>query len=193
MNCGPITKNRNATEAKILDAARRLFAHDTYDNVGIRDIASEAGVDSALIGRYFGSKEGLFLEALENGRNHPEFLLEGRSGMAALAAEMLTDGPQDDDKLVDLLIMLNSASSSNAACAVRDSIETRFHKPVAALLEGEQCDLRARLFGSVLMGLAISRTIMGPYGVPEHEAAMLKDRIRTILEDALAPFPQPGD
>ena len=43
------------------------------------------------------------------------------------------------------------------------------------------------------MGLAISRTIMGPYGVPEHEAAMLKDRIRTILEDALAPFPQPGD
>ena len=57
------------------------------------------------------------------------------SGMAALAAEMLTDGPQDDDKLVDLLIMLNSASSSNAACAVRDSIETRFHKPVAALLD----------------------------------------------------------
>ena len=187
MNCGPITKNRNATEAKILDAARRLFAHDSYDNVGIRDIASEAGVDSALIGRYFGSKEGLFLEALENGRNRPEFLQDGRSGMAA--AEMLTDGPQDDDKLVDLLIMLNSASSSNAACAVRDSIETRFHKPVAGLLEGEQSDLRARLFGSVLMGLAISRTIMGPYGVPEAEAAKLKERISTILEDALAPFP----
>ena len=189
MNGAPLTKNRNATETRILDAARRLFAHDSYDNVGIRDIASEAGVDSALISRYFGSKEGLFLEALENGRSHPDFLQEGRSGMATLAADMLTDGPQDDDKLIDLLIMLNSASSCNAACAVRSSIETRFHNPVAGLLEGDQTDLRARLFGSVLMGLAISRTIMGPYGVPEEEEAKLKERIRTLLEDALAPFP----
>lgn len=190
MNCGPITKNRNATEAKILEAARRLFSHDSYDNVGIRDIASEAGVDSALISRYFGSKEGLFLEALENGRSHPDFLQEGRDGMAALAAEMLTDGPQDDDKLIDLLIMLNSANSCDAGCAVRDSIETRFHRPVAALIGGENSDLRARLFGSVLMGLAISRTIMGPYGIAEDEAGPLKERIRTILEDALAPFPE---
>ena len=190
MNCGPITKNRNATEARILEAARRLFSHDSYDNVGIRDIATEAGVDSALISRYFGSKEGLFLEALENGRKHPDFLQDGREGMARLAADMLTDGPQDDDKLVDLLIMLNSASSCNAACAVRDSIKTRYHKPVADLIGGDQSDLRARVFGSVLMGLAISRTILGPYGVPEDQAEPLKERIRTILEDALAPFPE---
>ena len=188
MNCGPITKNRNATEAKILEAARRLFSHDSYDNVGIRDIASEAGVDSALIARYFGSKEGLFLEALENGRTHPDFLKDGRSGMAALAADMLTDGPQDDNKLVDLLIMLNSANSNNAACAVRDSIKTRFHKPVAELLEGEHCDLRARLFGSALMGLAISRTLLGPYDLCDEDAEMLKSRLTAILEDALAPF-----
>jgi AcrR family transcriptional regulator len=188
LNCGPISKNRNATEAKILEAARRLFAHDSYDNVGIRDIASEAGVDSALIGRYFGSKEGLFLEALENGRTRPDFLEDGRSGMAPRAAEMLTDGPQDDDKLIDLLIMLNSAGSSNAASSVRDSIESRFHKPVACLLEGDHCDLRARLFGSVLMGLAISRTIMGPYGLSDEESDMLKARLTAILEDALAPF-----
>jgi AcrR family transcriptional regulator len=58
---------RNAAQTKlaILAAARRAFAERSYELVGVREVAQLAGVDRALIVRYFGSKEGLFQAALE--------------------------------------------------------------------------------------------------------------------------------
>ena len=50
--------------AAILAAARELFAQAGYDGTSLRRIATEAGVDVALISHYFGNKEGLFLESL---------------------------------------------------------------------------------------------------------------------------------
>lgn len=46
----------------IFEAAARLFAEYSYDTVGIRDIAREAGVNSAMISYYFGGKSGLHKE-----------------------------------------------------------------------------------------------------------------------------------
>ena len=55
---------RNAAETRnrLLQSARKLFAKASYGNVGIREIGAEAGVNPALISRYFGSKRNLFLE-----------------------------------------------------------------------------------------------------------------------------------
>jgi AcrR family transcriptional regulator len=44
----------------ILKAAERLFSRSGFDGVSIRDIAAEAGVNSALIGYYHGTKESLY-------------------------------------------------------------------------------------------------------------------------------------
>lgn len=57
-------QKRNAAETRnrLLQAARRLFATANYVSVGIREIGAEAGVNPALISRYFGSKRNLFLE-----------------------------------------------------------------------------------------------------------------------------------
>src|SRR3546814_17701507 len=57
-------RDATATRAAILTAARDRFIRDSYDSVGLRDISNGAGVDVALIGRYFGGKEGLFPEVL---------------------------------------------------------------------------------------------------------------------------------
>jgi len=46
----------------ILKVAAKLFAEYSYDTVGIRDIAREAGVNSAMISYYFGGKSGLHQE-----------------------------------------------------------------------------------------------------------------------------------
>lgn len=48
------------TRQTLLAAARRRFAEDGYAATTVRDIADEAGVNVALINRYFSSKEGLF-------------------------------------------------------------------------------------------------------------------------------------
>ena len=48
------------TRQTLLQAARRRFAEDGYAATTVRDIADDAGVNVALINRYFSSKEGLF-------------------------------------------------------------------------------------------------------------------------------------
>jgi len=53
-------RNAAATKAAILSAAQVAFSTVGYAHVGVREIAATAGVDRALIVRYFGSKEGLF-------------------------------------------------------------------------------------------------------------------------------------
>ncbi len=55
----------SGTRAAILDAARRAFAERGYDLASIRAVAEVAGVDPALVRHYFGSKEGLFVAAME--------------------------------------------------------------------------------------------------------------------------------
>lgn len=52
------------TRRRLLDAARHLFAQNGYSGTPVRDIADSAGVNVALINRYFESKEGLFAACL---------------------------------------------------------------------------------------------------------------------------------
>jgi len=48
----------------VLDAARSRFAAFGYDGATIRAIAADAGVDSALVHHFYGTKEQLFSEAV---------------------------------------------------------------------------------------------------------------------------------
>lgn len=52
------------TRDQILRAARHQFADKGFDHTTIRSIASEAGVDSALVHHYFGTKQRLLVEAI---------------------------------------------------------------------------------------------------------------------------------
>src|ERR1700676_946736 len=62
IHANPRKRDAEATRAAILEAAKAQFALLGYDCAGLRDIASEAGADVALVKRYFGGKEGLFTE-----------------------------------------------------------------------------------------------------------------------------------
>jgi AcrR family transcriptional regulator len=52
------------TRERILVSARELFARNGIDKTSIRAIASGAGVDSALVHHYFGTKQQLFAAAI---------------------------------------------------------------------------------------------------------------------------------
>src|SRR3954451_19671976 len=56
----PRTRDAQATRLALLRAAQRRFGVLGYDRATTRDIAHDAGVNLALIRRYFGGKEGLF-------------------------------------------------------------------------------------------------------------------------------------
>ncbi|PTR39096.1 TetR family transcriptional regulator [Rhodococcus sp. OK611] len=53
------------TKELILTAARNQFADSGFERTSVRSIAAEAGVDSALVHHYFGTKRALFLAAVD--------------------------------------------------------------------------------------------------------------------------------
>jgi AcrR family transcriptional regulator len=55
-----------ASRQALLQAAAELFDERGYERATIREIGERAGVDPALIARYFGGKEGLYLAALSD-------------------------------------------------------------------------------------------------------------------------------
>src|SRR3984957_11560936 len=57
---GSRAEQRRRTEARILDAASRVFVTAGYERATIRAVASAAGVDAGLVMHYFGSKQELF-------------------------------------------------------------------------------------------------------------------------------------
>src|ERR687898_3394327 len=70
---GPTT-----TRDAIAGAARRQFAELGYDRATLRGIAGDAGVDAALVVRFYGSKDALFREVMAL----PPSLAEAIPGLA---------------------------------------------------------------------------------------------------------------
>lgn len=69
----------------ILEAAERLFARRGFDAVSIRDIAAEAGVNSALIGYHHGNKDALYRSLFS--RRYVEFNAQRLRLLAAARLE----------------------------------------------------------------------------------------------------------
>ena len=74
------TKDRAATEAKLIEAAEKIFAQVGYEGATTRMIAQEANINISLINRYFEGKYGLLLalvkkiseEFLKQELNYPQ-------------------------------------------------------------------------------------------------------------------------
>lgn len=64
MSAQAMRRPRGAPRRLLLDAARDLFGRQDYRSTTTREIAEAAGVTEHLLFRHFGSKAGLFREAL---------------------------------------------------------------------------------------------------------------------------------
>ena len=168
------------TRSEIFAAARRHFARESYENVGLREIARDVGVDVALIGRYFGNKEGLFREVLQSQPpNPPEFNVSREELPAYLASLIVSDLPdKGQDHPEKLLISLRSASSPIACPIVRERIERDLVGPIAKIIGAPDAEGRARALLAVLLGVKVVDAIMAADSLAVQE----KDRFRARLE-----------
>ena len=157
-----------ATRQAILDAARHCFSSEGYDQVGVREIAARAGVDPALINRYFGSKEGLFSEVIGG-----KFDLRHIAGddLSTLGETMLRAvfKKKADDGHDPLGALLRSYSSEVAREKLREAIVQGFVGPLAARLSGPNTRERAELVGSTLLGVIVYRALAGQVSDEERE------------------------
>src|SRR5215216_6050998 len=100
------------TRAAILTAARERFAADGYERATIRAIAGDAGIDPAMVMRYFGNKEKLFAAAAEFDLRMPDLTPLPRSASGAAFVEHFVDTWERDDTFMALI---RAAATQEAA------------------------------------------------------------------------------
>jgi AcrR family transcriptional regulator len=174
----------SGARAEILAAARASFTENGYDGATIRDVASRASVDPALIHHYFKNKQSLFAATVQVPFDPTEIVervLSGTRGSLgnAIAHAFLEvwDGQAGHSPMVAL--MRSATTNEDAARMFREFLTTEVLGRVARRLEVEQAPVRAALVGSQLMGLALMR-----YVIPIEPLASAP---REELADLIAP------
>ena len=173
----------NTTRDRILKAAILRFSSHSYEETGLRDIASDVGVDMAYVHRSFGSKEKLFREAVR-AMLRPEVWLVGEASELhmTLAKDVLADKGANEIRPFDILA--RSFSSPEAARVFRELIDEGFVKPFAS-----KCQLvsepRASMIAALLAGVSILRDVIGTPALQksgkDHELAILISQVVEFL------------
>lgn len=175
-------RNAAATRGAILDAANARFLAESYDQVGMRDIARDVGVDPALISRYFGSKEDLFASVMEDCGNGSDLTVGDRSTFGERIAHDVIYGPRNEFKLRWLLLMLRSIASPKAAEIIQRQSNARFFQPFSEWVGGADAEIKARLTAGLIMGLTVSRDLSGGFNLTVEQCARLHKRLAATLQ-----------
>lgn len=180
-------RDASATRAAILAAAKSHFARSGYDRAVLRDIALEAGADVALIKRYFGGKEALFLEALKASFT-PERLetWDRRTYARDMAVMMAGDPHQDEAHTQRFQFLLRAATSPTTAPLLSAAMQERFMGPIRVWLGGEDVEARARLLAAVFIGLLVERLIRDE-PLAGRERDVFIDRATSMIESLVPP------
>ena len=169
----------------ILAAARERFSRESYDDVGMRDIAGDVGVDAALVSRYFGSKEDLFLKVLEQCGDGPDLMDGDRATFGDRVARQAIFGSEHDGQLEHLLVLLRSIGSARASELVRRTADESFFGPFEDWIGGADAAVRARLAAAFIMGMEVSREMTGGQTLTPAQCEAMHARMAVILQDII--------
>lgn len=151
-------RDSELTRQALLDAGRALFDEVGYERATTREIGVRGGVDPALIARYFGGKEALFLAVIAD-----------RSAAEARAPESF----EPNSVLAFLLehwdepghgpirrALASPTLGDDVRAQVRAVVGERLVEPLSAELTRDgrpQPELRAELLVALALGVAITR------------------------------------
>ena len=180
------------TQEAIRQAARERFLRDGYQGVTMRSIASDAGVDVALVSYYFGSKQGLFGAAMALPANPAELLQTELAGDPDTLPERLLrslllvwDTPETGAPLRALAA--NAASDAELNRLVREVVGREIVGQLAAHLGDPDGPQRAAAFATQIAGLIFSRYIFRLEPMASMSPDDVIDRLAPSLRLALFP------
>lgn len=179
-------RNAAATRTAILEAAKAAFLRDSFEGAGIREIAAAAGVDPALVNRYFGSKAGLFRSVLGSFENPAARLGGDIHDIAGFLVDQLTAPGAEADPLDPMIILLRSSSSPQAAEEIRRYMKEDVLQPLAMALGGKEPERRAATAVSFLMGLTVMRRVLLSSPPEEGQKRKSRQHLVRLLELTLS-------
>jgi AcrR family transcriptional regulator len=184
------------TRQRLLESARRRFAHHGYSATTSRDIAADAGVNVALINRYFVSKEGLFeacltrtVQELDDAEARTPTLDE----LVETMIEQITT-PTSANKPLQLLLLLRSSGDDRADAIRRRTMQT-YTERMATIAGWRPEDastapllLRAQIAMAMGLGIVVMRTSSDLEPLASATKGQLSAPLRAVLEKLL-PLP----
>ncbi|MEU6390031.1 TetR family transcriptional regulator [Streptomyces sp. NPDC046939] len=184
------------TRELILGAAREEFAERGYEKASVRGIAKAAGVDSALVHHYFGTKEQVFAASVE-----------AALAPAFEAPDRLADGPLDSigEQLTRFIfgVWENPVTRAPVLAVVRSAVNNEvaagvFRRLVAAQLLArigrrldvpeQEAELRASLAAAQLVGTAMLRYVIKVEPLASVDAEVLVARLAPVVQGHLTGF-----
>ncbi|WP_405783452.1 TetR family transcriptional regulator [Streptomyces sp. NBC_00859] len=187
-NTGPAERRRDArgTRQLLLDAAAKLFSERGYEAATVRDIASEAGVNQALLFRYFGSKQALLTEVMASGGQEQVRTTPPERLFATALREMLTGGGKEGADL-PLSVYLRSIGTGGGAGDMVKALGDEYTAALSTLSGEEDSLLRADLAMAWLLGIGLMRTVVAreplASAAPDDISRLVLGALGTLLED----------
>jgi AcrR family transcriptional regulator len=192
MDAGPATRPRRrdaaATRSALLLAAQTLMAQRGVEGTSTRDVANAAGVNQALVYRYFGSKEKLFAEAATASVGTPDSIIAD-TPLADLPRVLL-------DRILtaveihesgELATLVAAANDEQIRSIMRQRIESAFSTQLAGRLDGPDAALRAELLGAVMVGIGFLRHKIGSRALSAADRETLVAYVERMVMPLLTP------
>jgi AcrR family transcriptional regulator len=172
----------------VLAAARTAFAEKGFDGATIRGIATAAGVDPALVHHYFGTKDALFLAAVEAPADPQDLLPEVLAGGPDALGERLVrmflevwDGPAQP---AGLALVRSAVGNEWTARLLREFLVARVLRGIVSTLDAPPAEREARgaLVASQLVGLVMARYVLRIEPLASASAESLVDALAPTLQ-----------
>ena len=150
-------RDAKRTREAILIAAQEAFSLHGYTDTGIRDITAAAGVNPALVSRYFGSKEKLY-EAALSALLHVSLIISiPREHFGERVVTMLTASQPGQRNPLPMMML---ASADPTARAITDRLlKEIFVGPLSKWYGPEHGAGKAACFAVLASGLTIYRDV----------------------------------
>lgn len=155
-------RGRDEIKSALLSAANELFGLKGPDSVSVRDVASHAGVNHALLHRHFGSKERLLNEVL---LDHAVVFRAAVSSAesAAQAALKMSAIAADRPAFTKILAQLLISGHSPADFSLEDGGISRLTRRHATETAGDRTADTAQLEVAIAMALLFGWALFSPF------------------------------
>jgi AcrR family transcriptional regulator len=177
------------TRAEVLASARASFAEKGFRGTTIRAVAASAGVDPALVHHYFGSKDDLFLAALEMPVDPREVLApvvaQGPDGAGERLLRTFLSVWDDPGTQVQLLAVVRSVLSADGATLLKEGFIPVVVGPVLAQLVTDRPEVRIPLVASQVVGLIVTRYLIALPPMAQMSAEEVVARIGPVIQHYL--------
>ena len=185
MQTSPKKRDAAATRARICKVAGQKFTQKGFDGVGVREIADTAGVNVALISRYFGSKKQLFMASVLARLSIEPMLAGAREDWPEHIATFVLDKSHQPDAIDPLLAVLRSAGSPIITPAIKQIFEEKILNRLAGELPPPMAGEQATLLISLLFGFDSLRRIFTLAPLTTGDTGQLHARLAQAIRQLL--------